>query len=116
MRPLFVLFFLILEPAAALAVFARAGATPLARTLHFINAGTQPVYAIRVGRRAGQAWSDDLLASNEVIDVGEEHAVRVPLGGGCRYDVRFEYRGGAAGEVDNVDLCTVNRVFLKETR
>lgn len=109
------LLFLIVGPAFALPVFTAAAAAPAPRTLNFVNAGTQPVYAIRIGHRASGAWSEDLLGPTDVVEIGDAHDVRVPLQETCWYDIRFEYGDGASGELDDVDLCSVRRVFLKGT-
>lgn len=109
------LLFLLLGPALALPVFTSAAPAPALRALDFINAGTQPVYAIRVGHHATGDWSADLLGPTEVVDVGDSQHVRVPLRETCWYDVRFEYGNGASGELDDVDLCSARRVFLKGT-
>ncbi len=107
------LLFLLLGPALTLPVFGFARAARAQRTLAFINAGAEPVYAIRIGHHETGAWSEDLLGSTDVVDVGDAQNVRVDLGGTCWYDVRFEHRGGAAQEIDGVDLCSVTRIFLK---
>jgi hypothetical protein len=106
---------LFLGPAFAVSVCSVAPAAPRLRTLAFINEGTQPVYAIRIGHRASGAWSADLLGPADVVDVGDAQRLRVELADTCWYDVRFEYRDGVAGELDDVDLCSANRVFLKAT-
>lgn len=111
--PRCVLLFLILGPAFALSVFASAPATPARRAVTFINAGTEPIYAIRIGHHAAPAWSEDLLGPTGIVDVGDGQTLSVHLEGTCWYDVRFEYRGTPAGELDNVDLCSATRVFLK---
>lgn len=98
----------------ALTVFKPAAAAPPLRALDFINVGTQPVYAIRIGHRSTGTWSDDLLGPSSVVDVGDAQRVRVRLQETCWYDVRFEYRDGPAGELHDVDLCSANRVFLKQ--
>lgn len=114
MRPPYcVLLFLILGPAFALAVFASAPAAQSRRAVTFINAGTEPIYAIRIGHHAAAAWSEDLLGPTSIVDVGDGQTLRVDLHDTCWYDVRFEYRGTPAGELDNVDLCSATRVFLK---
>lgn len=97
----------------ALAVFGPARAAGLNRALEFINAGTQPVYAIRIGHHANGTWSEDLLGSTQVVDVGDAQRLRVQLQDTCWYDVRFEHRDGSAAEVDDVDLCSATRVFLR---
>lgn len=104
--------FLILGPALAVPVCT--AAAPELRPLDFINAGTQPVYAIRIGHRATGTWSGDLLGPTQVVDVGDAQRISVPLAQSCWYDVQFDYRDGVAGEVDDVDLCSASRVFLKE--
>lgn len=96
-------------------VFTAAGAAPVLRALDFINAGTQPIYAIRVGHHTTGAWSEDLLGPANVVDVGDAQHMRVRLTDTCWYDIRFEYGDGAAGELDDVDLCSARRVFLKGT-
>lgn len=105
--------FLILGPALALAVCAPAWSAGLQRSLYFINAGTEPVYAIRIGHRSTGAWSDDLLGSTNVVDVGDAQRVSVDLQDTCWYDVRFEYGDGHSDEVDDLDLCTATKIFLK---
>jgi hypothetical protein len=97
----------------ALAVCAPARSAGIQRSLYVINAGTEPVYAMRIGHRASGAWSDDLLGSTDVVDVGEAQRVSVDLQDTCWYDVRFEYGDGHAEEVDDVDLCSANKLFLK---
>lgn len=109
------LLFFFLGPALWLPVFTAARAAPEVRTVDFINAGTQPVYALRVGHRATGEWSDDLLGPTEVVEIGDGDHVRVRLADTCWYDIRFEYGDGAAGELDDVDLCSASRVFLKGT-
>lgn len=96
-----------------LPVFTPASATPMQRSLDIINAGIQPVYAIRIGHRATGTWSADLLGPTGVVDVGAEQSVRVQLQDTCWYDVRFRYRDGRGGELDDVDLCSAVHVFLK---
>lgn len=114
MRPPYcVLLFLILGPAFGLPVFASATAAPAQRAVTFINAGTEPIYAIRIGHRAAQTWSEDLLGPTSIVDVGDGQTLHVHLQDTCWYDVRFEYRGTPAGELDDVDLCSATRVFLK---
>jgi len=114
MRPPYrVLLFLILGPAFALAVFASAPAAQPRRAVTFINAGTEPIYAIRMGHHAAGTWSEDLLGPTSVVDVGEGQTLSVELRDTCWYDVRFEYRAAPARELDNVDLCSAIRVFLK---
>lgn len=107
------LLFLLLGPALALPVFTAAAAAPALRALDFINAATQPVYAIRIGHRATGEWSDDLLGPTEVVEIGDAQHLRVQLADTCWYDIRFEYGDGASGELDDVDLCSARRVFLK---
>lgn len=63
----------------ALPVFTAAAAAPAVRALDFVNAGTQPVYAIRVGHHVTGAWSDDLLGPMDVVDVGDAQHVQVRL-------------------------------------
>lgn len=90
-------------------------AAPTVRALDFINAASLPVYAIRIGHHATGAWSDDLLGPTGVVDVGDSQRLQVHLQDTCWYDIRFEYRDRPAGELDDVDLCSATRVFLKET-
>lgn len=97
------------------AVFTPASAAAALRVLDFINAATQPIYAIRIGPHGTAAWSDDLLGPTTVVDVGDAQPVRVDLRDTCWYDIRFEYQDRVAGELDDVDLCSATRVFLKET-
>lgn len=99
----------------ALPVFTAAGAAPMVRALDFINEAALPVYAIHIGHRASGAWSADLLGPADVVDVGDSQRVQVRLQDTCWYDIRFEYRDRPAGELDDVDLCSATRVFLKET-
>lgn len=103
--PLCLLFFLIVGPAFVFGVFER--------DLQLINAGTEPIYAVRIAQHGSGIWSEDLLASTAVVDVGEVQSIRVGLQGTCWYDIRLEYRDGHADEVDDVDLCSANRLFLK---
>ena len=110
--PLRVLLFLLLGPGCAVPVFA---AGSLERHVEFVNATDQPVYAIRIGHRATGDWSGDLLGPTQVVDVGESRPVAVRLSESCWYDVRYEYRGGRAEELDDVDLCSATRVFLRGT-
>lgn len=91
--PSCVLLFLILGPAFALAVFAGAQAAQSKRAVTFVNAGAEPLYAIRIGHSAAGAWSEDLLGSTDVLDAGEARRLNAELQGTCWYDVRFEYRG-----------------------
>ena len=107
------LFFLILGPALASSVCAVAWGATAQRILYFVNAGTEPVYAIRIGHRAAGSWSEDLLAATQVIGVGDARRVSVDLHESCRYDVRLEYGDGHTDELDDVDLCAAPRVFLK---
>ena len=107
--------FLLLGPVLALAVFGPAAAAPQQRTVAFINAGTEPIFVIRIGHHATRAWSEDLLGSTNVVDVGDFRSLRVSLTQTCWYDVQFAYRGGAPREIDNVDLCSATHLFLKET-
>lgn len=107
--------FLLLGPAFAVPVFSAALAAPQLRTVYFINEATQPVYAIHIGHRSTGAWSADLLGPADVVDVGDAQRLRVPLAGTCWYDVQFNYRDGVAGELDDVDLCSASRIFLKAT-
>lgn len=115
MRPPYrYLLFLFLGPVAAAAVCASAPAATADRSLYFVNAGSETIYAIRIGHRATGVWSDDLLAMTEVVDIGDSRRVRVSLQDTCWYDVRFEYSDGHSGELDNVDLCSASRIFLKD--
>lgn len=112
MRPL--RLFLSIGPAATLAVCSAsvAFAGESVRVLTIVNAGTEPVYALRIGHRGEKQWSEDLLLPSDVIDVGELHSVRVRFTGTCWYDVRAEYGDGHAREIDDVDLCAVKRLTL----
>ncbi len=96
-------------------VFGPAAAAPQQRTVAFINAGTEPIFVIRIGHHATGAWSEDLLGSANVVDVGDSENLHVLLTQTCWYDVQFAYRGRAPEEIDNVDLCSATRLFLKET-
>ena len=108
----FVLF-LIVGPALALGVCKAARSAPEQRSLSIVNAGTEPVYAIRIGHRATGSWSADLLGSTQVVDVGESQRVKIELRDTCWYDVRFEYGDGHTGEMDGLDLCSATRLFVK---
>jgi hypothetical protein len=107
-----VLFF-ILGPALAAAVCVPCPAASAVRSLYVVNAGTQPVYAIRIGHRATGIWSDDLLSPTEIVDVGDSRRVHVTLADTCWYDIRFEYGDGYSDELDDVDLCSATPLFLK---
>lgn len=114
MRPPYrFLLFLILGPALGLGVCDAAPGSSAARSLYFVNAGTEPVYAIRIGHRSTGTWGDDLLGSTQVVEVGEGQRVSVELQDTCWYDLRLEYGDGHTNEMDDVDLCSVTRVFLK---
>src|SRR5690348_16681390 len=65
MHPLCV--FLLLGPVLRLGVFTPAAS--LLRTVQVINAGTEPVYSVRVGHRVTGQWSADLLDATHIIDV-----------------------------------------------
>lgn len=97
----------------ALAVCVPASGSSLQRSLYVINAGSEPVYAIRIGHRSSGVWSDDLLGSTNVVDVGDARRVSVDLQDTCWYDVRFEYGDGHSEELDDVDLCSATKLFLK---
>lgn len=104
-------FLLSIGPAPAAPVFTPA---PLVRTLSVVNAGSEPVYALRVGHHANGEWSPDLLSPTQIIDVGDARAIRVPLEQTCWYDIRAEYRDGHEEELHDLDLCTRGRqLFLK---
>jgi hypothetical protein len=83
--------------------------------LEFVNAATEPVYAIRIGHRAAGTWSEDLLGPAQVVEVGEAERVSVRLVGTCWYDVRFQFSDGHAAELDDVDLCSATRLFVRES-
>jgi hypothetical protein len=97
----------------ALAICAPARSAVVQRSLYVINAGTEPVYAIRIGHRASGAWSDDLLSFTDVVDVGDAQRVNVDLQDTCWYDVRLEYGDGHSDEIDDIDLCSVSKLLLK---
>lgn len=96
-----------------LAVFGLAHAAGERRSIEFINAATEPVYAIRVGHHAEDIWSKDLLGPMRVIEIGDTQRLPVRLQDTCWYDVRYRYGDGRAREIDNVDLCSAHRVFLR---
>lgn len=83
----------------------------LARTLDVVNAGSETIYALRIGHRLSGEWSDDVL-DFQVIDVGTQRRLPVLLESTCWYDVQASYRDGHVAEIDDVDLCKPHRIFL----
>ena len=87
-----------------------ATARPSVRELLILNRGDEAIFWVSVGHADSQIWSADMLAFNDVVDVGEAKLVSVPPGSGCIYDLRAKYRDGDLADVRNINLCTNSSV------
>jgi len=80
-----------------------------------VNAGDEPIFALRVGHDAVApavaVWSDDLLPFDDVIGVSAGREVKIEVDpAACVQDLQATYRDGHAIVMKAVDLCTADRV------
>ena len=86
------------------------GVAGSARQIMIFNYGDEPIFWVSVGHVQTAQWSEDVLPSNDVIDVGEGKTVSVPVGSDCIYDLRAKYHDGDTVELSGIDLCTATSV------
>jgi|GEM_PF-3402310 len=99
--------------ALAIAMVAACGAQAWAttRTVLILNAGDEPIFSLRIGHAAQHAWSADLLAFDQAIEVSS--GVEIPIVFDpvtCAYDVQATYEDGSVAVKRNVDLCSVRHM------
>ena len=81
------------------------------RTVLILNAGDEPIFSLRIGHAAQHAWSADLLAFDQAIEVSSGSEVPIvfdPVT--CAYDVQATYEDGSVAVKRNVDLCSVRHM------
>ena len=93
---------------AAFALSAPAGSA--GRQITIFNYGDEPIFWVSVGHAQTALWSDDVLPSNDVIDVGSGQDVTVPVDRQCVYDIRAKYHDGDTVDLTGVDLCRVSSI------
>lgn len=95
-------------------VFASPPSGQLHRSISFVNAGSRPIFSLRIGHAALKHWGHDLLGPTGVIAIGESRRISLRLVATCWYDVRAQYRNGHFVQLRDVDLCRARRLFLPE--
>jgi hypothetical protein len=76
-----------------------------------LNQGNEAIFALRVGHASAAAWSGDLLAFDQVIDVSGGTDVSVDVDPStCVYDVVATYGDGHTEIMRDVDLCQTQRL------
>lgn len=97
--------------AIAMAAACAAQAWATTRTVLILNAGDEPIFSLRIGHAAQHAWSADLLAFDQAIEVSSGSEVPIvfdPVT--CAYDVQATYEDGSVAVKRNVDLCSVSHI------
>jgi len=83
------------------------------RAILVVNGGNEAIFSLRLGHASTDppVWSADLLPFDGVIDVSEGRDVTVPVDpAACTADLQATYKDGHAIVVQDVDLCTADRV------
>ncbi len=98
----------------ALLVSASAHASAAWQEFVVLNAGNQPIFAVRMAKVVGAtapAWGPDLLSFNDVIDVDQGHEFKLKLDPrACIYDLQASYQDGHSAVLHGVNLCKTERV------
>ncbi|MDP9018911.1 MAG: hypothetical protein M3N19_11410 [Candidatus Eremiobacteraeota bacterium] len=87
-----------------------APAQPAGREITILNRGNEPIFWVQIGHQQNGVWSDDMLAFNDVIEVGEGKTIRLPLDQQCVFDVRARYHDQDAASQTGVDLCVASSI------
>ncbi|MHB8147893.1 MAG: hypothetical protein ACYDGM_11630 [Vulcanimicrobiaceae bacterium] len=98
-------------PALVMALACLTQASAKTRVVLVVNAGNAPIFSLRIGHAAQKAWSGDLLAFNQAIDVSS--GVELPINFDpvtCAYDVQATYEDGHVAVKRDIDLCSVRRL------
>lgn len=97
--------------AVAMAAACAAQACATTRTVLILNAGDEPILSVRIGHAAQHAWSADLLAFDQAIEVSSGAEVPIVFNPvTCSYDVQATYEDGSVAVKRNVDLCSANHM------
>ena len=84
------------------------------RRLLVVNASDEPIFAVRIGNAAQNAWGRDLLPFNDVIDVSRGRELKVTYDETqCTQDIAATYRDGLVVVLRSVDLCNATQLSFR---
>jgi hypothetical protein len=105
----------LLSTCAMLAALASAGSRAAdlqTHTILVVNEGNEAIFGLRLGHQADPpVWSADMLPFDRVIEVSEGRDITVSVDpADCTADLQATYKDEHVVVVQNVDLCTADRV------